>query len=384
MNVRADLYKWQYLTRQWLAGQYSRLKYFPTRGRKEQEGQEPERVLLIATGLIGDTVMSTPVILEARRLWPEAKITLLGRKHNCELLSACPLLDSCIEAPAIPFSIRKRREIAALKERVREERFDLAIILLGDQFALMLAEVGIPVRVGVRGHLLEPCLTHTYDIRSPREWGPAERLNALRCLGYDVRDVRPQLWVSDDARDAVWRKLADWGLTRGEDYALIHPFGSEMRKWWSVDKVGELAVKLRQEWGLRTVLVGGSETRDFVPEHVRVRVIDTTGRLSLQELAAAIDQARVVISTDSGPYHIAGALARPIVGLFPSLRPEHANRYPEARIVFGHDASCQHSCKWDYCQSQHCRQLTAISVVGVVSAVGWVGLRLYAGSGARQ
>ena len=59
--------------------------------------EAPGRVLLILAGLIGDTVMSTPVIVEARRLWPQSWITVLGNRQTCELLSACPLIDACVE-----------------------------------------------------------------------------------------------------------------------------------------------------------------------------------------------------------------------------------------------------------------------------------------------
>ena len=174
MGLPVKLYRLQYFGRQWLASRLYRVR------RQWMAGVisngSPGRVLLVMTGLIGDTVMSTPVIVEARRLWPEAWITLLGNRQTCDLLSACPLLDACVETPAIPFTLRKRRKVAELERWLREQSFDVAIILLGDQFAQVLAEVQVPIRVGVRGHLLAPFLTATYDIGSPKDWGPPERL----------------------------------------------------------------------------------------------------------------------------------------------------------------------------------------------------------------
>ena len=123
--------------------------------------------------------MSTPVIVEARRLSPGAWIKLLGNRHICDLLSACPLVDACVETPAIPFTLRNRRRVAKLNRWLGEQSFDVAIILLGDQFARVVADARIPIRVGVRGHVLAPFLTATYDIGSPKDWGPPERLGAL-------------------------------------------------------------------------------------------------------------------------------------------------------------------------------------------------------------
>ena len=184
MAIISHVYRWQYFTRQWYAAWLRRLGQ--TAGSGWNNTQPQRRILLILTGLIGDTVMSTPVIVEARRLWPDAWIALLGNRQTCELLSACPLVDACVETPAIPFTLRKRRKVAELERWLAEQNFDVAIILLGDQFAQVLADAQIPIRVGVRGHVLAAFLTATYDIGSPKDWGPQERLGALRALGHDV------------------------------------------------------------------------------------------------------------------------------------------------------------------------------------------------------
>src|SRR5438309_5768201 len=148
--IGAHVYGWQYQGRQWMVGRLWRLCRPPGRlpiNWVSHWPQQPRRVLLVIAGLIGDTIMSTPVIEEARRLWPDASIALLGRRLNCELLAACPLLDAQVEAPAIPFTLKEARRIAELTRWLLGQRFDIAIIALGDQFASVLAEVGIPIRV---------------------------------------------------------------------------------------------------------------------------------------------------------------------------------------------------------------------------------------------
>lgn len=375
MRAVEALYAFQYEWRQRLVGgAYGLRRRLLPPARLEEVAAAPARVLVVMTGLLGDTVMSTPLVVEARRLWPGARITLLGRRQNCELLGACPLVDEVFEAPATPFSLRRRRELRRLDGWLRAGRFDVALIALGDQFAAALARAGVPVRVGVEGHALESCLTHTYSIGSAREWGPPERLNALRALGLEVENAAPRLWVADEARASSRRKLEELGLARGTRYAVVHPFGSTPRQWWPVGRVVELAEMLRERHGLASLLVGGPETRGAVGEWAAGGTVgslfDGTGAFDIPELLAVVEGAAVVVTTDSGPFHIAGALGRPLVGLFRARRPEHAGRYKSARVVFGRDERCTRGCEWDRCGAEPCRQMSALGVVEAAGAVG--------------
>lgn len=362
------IYRQQYFIRQWGLGKLYSLKP-KNRVLNEDVLNNPKKVLIILSGLLGDSVMSSPVISEARRLWQKAEITLLGKKQNCELLSACPFIDNFIETSVVPFSWRRISEVRKLKEEIKSKRFDIAIILLGDQFAHLLAQAQIPIRVGVKEHPLAPCLTHHYSIGSPRTWGPEERLGALRCLGYQVNSVQPKLWVDENTKRSLSDKLRSFGIEDEESYFVLHPFGSEKRQWWPLERINSLAQELYQLYGLKTILIGGPETKSQVPNNLISFIINTTGKLSIKELLATIERAQLVITTDSGPFHIAGALGRPIVGLFRGRRPEHAKRYPQAEVIFGQEIKCQRSCEWDRCSNIPCTQLNKINVDSVLQAV---------------
>jgi ADP-heptose:LPS heptosyltransferase len=108
------------------------------------------------------------------------------------------------------------------------------------------------------------------------------------------------------------------------------------------------------------VLIGGKETVGII--HTSADIIDTTGQLTLTELKAVIANAELVITTDSGPFHIAGAFGKQIIGLFRARRPELAGIFPAARVILGQNETCQKTCKWDHCRTANCKQLFNISV----------------------
>jgi ADP-heptose:LPS heptosyltransferase len=359
------IYRWQYLGRQRLAGYWWALRNLYQKKAQNHPAiplSQPKKLLLIMTGLIGDSVMSTPAIIQARNLWPDAQITLLGQSHNCELLSACPMLDVLYETPIIPFALRNRGKVRLLKKWLLSHHFDMGIILLGNQFAFLLADIGIPIRVGTKGDLLEACLTHAYDAATPRTWGPSHRLNALRVLGYEVPDILPQLWILDSARKTAEEKLHLLNIKPDRPYAVIHPFGSQQHQWWPIERVDDLAAALENNYKMQSILIGNPKILTSTSRKMGISAIDATGAFSLQELLSVIEGAELVISTDSGPFHIGGALSRPLIGLFRSVRPEHAQHYPLAQIAFGEEKSCNKHCRWDYCRRIPCRQLSALTV----------------------
>jgi ADP-heptose:LPS heptosyltransferase len=366
MDLSKNIYNAQFRARRWAIGKYYGLRR--TSEKDVEANFAPRKILFVLTGLLGDSVMSIPAIIAAKHLWKDAHITLLCKKHNRELLAACPFIDDFYVFAPDPMSLRNKREIGELQKWLNESNFDLSVILLGDQFAHLLAKAKIPVRVGVRGDVLEPCLTHAYDIGSPQTWGSAERLNALRCLDYEIEHVKPQLWVEKSARVSTRDKLANLGLKNSRSYVVVHPFGSEPRKWWNLDKIPAAAEILKQKFDLDTVLIGGKETIPAIPAHLNESVINTAGQFNIQELTAVLDDAKVVVTTDSGPFHIAGALNKPIIGLFRERSPQLAGQNLSADVIFGDDAECRKQCGWNFCRTIPCCQLSNISVADVARA----------------
>lgn len=363
MSPYSRIYSWQLALRQRLAA-----RQYGGGNPVELNEFRPGKILFVLSGLIGDSVMSLPPIEAARRLWPDAKIAVLGKKHNCELIAACNFFDELYEFNADPFSIRRSDETKALKAWLSEQHFDAAFILLGNQFAHLLAAANIPFRVGVKGTPLESCLTHRYDIGTPRTWGVKERLNAIRCLGLAADDLLPTLEVGKEARETAHKKLIELGLST-EKFLVLHPFGSTPRQWWSLENIPAFAAKVKETHNLDVIIVGGPENEGLAARPNAGSVIDAAGKLSLPELLAVIEQAQLVVTTDSGPFHIAGGLGKKTIGLFRARRPEHARQYPSATAVFGRNEECMNACKWDECRDDPCSQMAEISAAAVLEAV---------------
>jgi ADP-heptose:LPS heptosyltransferase len=124
--------------------------------------------------------------------------------------------------------------------------------------------------------------------------------------------------------------------------------------------------ELMDNFGWKLLLVGRSGS-NFSESFAR-NLFDARGKIGLRQLPAVFERAVLVISTDSGPFHIGGALGRPLVGLFRSARPEYSLRYPHARVILGKDEACGR-CTGDRCRKLPCRQMAAITITGVLPAI---------------
>ena len=323
------------------------------------------KILIVCTGLIGDTIMGIPTMRAFRRLYPQARMVGLVMPHNKQLLEPLGLFEEFIVCPVLPFTIWPWRwpKLWSVQRRIRQAGFDLALPLLGGDWAPYFYRIGIPIRIDTKGSFFASLATHLYEV-PPRLLHPDTLLNALRSLGWEVASEIPELRVSDSAREVISRRLEEWGVGSREKLIIFHPFASTANRTLSSAKVERIAGLLLQQ-GWRVAVVGSaSHAKGLALRQSALGLLNLAGQLSLSESVALIARADAVLTTDSGPLHIAGALGRPTVGLFRAIRPEYAPLYPSVKALFWNGgAACLPHCTWDSwygCQEAPCRQLEAI------------------------
>jgi ADP-heptose:LPS heptosyltransferase len=114
----------------------------------------------------------------------------------------------------------------------------------------------------------------------------------------------------------------------------LHVSGGRAIKQWEPDRFGEVAQRLIDAAGATIVLTGSADDRALVtrvremlpPQHT----IDVAGHLDLLTLAAILADLDLLITGDTGPMHLAAAVATPVVAVF---GPSDPVRYaPRGRL----------------------------------------------------
>jgi len=211
--------------------------------------------------------------------------------------------------------------------------------------AVMALATGAPTRVGFREARELAPLFYTVEVSvGQREMHAVDRYLALaRRAGLAPPRARDHLPVPPAARAAIRRRLRGAGLTEGEPFLGVCADARWPTKQWPAERFAAVLERMRADHGVRAVLVGGPDARTgarTIAEAMTEPPIDLTGRTTLKELAAVLAEARVVLTNDSGPMHVAAAVGTPVVAIFGPTNPALTGPYGEGHRVLARRAAC--------------------------------------------
>jgi len=286
----------------------------------------------------------------------------------------------------------RRRRPAALDgirqflAELRRTRYDLVLdfqALL--KSALIVALARGDSRVGFDRGLEH--MEHSYHVLDRRIVPPSMEVHALernrmmiRALGVPARRVEYRLTPGPAAERAVDRLLEGLDRRRGPLVA-VNPVAQWPTKLWPEARFAALADRLVARYDARVVFTGGPGDRAAVGRIAAGMdrpARDLAGRTSLRELAALYRRARCVISTDTGPMHLAAAVGTPTVALFGPTAPWRTGPCGPGHQVVRAPAACA-PCFKRRCAAGGC--MDRISVDRVMDAVARLNVMPPAGGG---
>lgn len=279
-------------------------------------------VMRLRVGL-GDLLASVPALRSLRSARPDLHVALITWPevaHIVERQSA--YIDELIPFPGYPGIPERKPDTAAWPAFVatmRGRRFDLALQAYGRRTGAHEATI----RVGARwtGGFSAPGqgdMDPRFYLPYPTHLREVERHLALFAhLGVPPGDDALEFPVEADDRHQAAGLLESLGIFPGE-YTLLHPGATAPSRRWLPERFAAVGDRLAER-GL-DVLVTGSANEEMVTAAVvgamEKRAVDLCGRTSLGALAALLETARLLVTNDTGPAHLAAALGVSTVTVF--------------------------------------------------------------------
>lgn len=299
-------------------------------GRSEKVA---ERVVVFLPGWIGDAVMATPALRAVRQRFAHSRISWVAKPGVLNALQGSSWTDGTV-ASGNKGGISKFAEPWSLARKIRKDLGgapDLAILLSNSMRTGLAAFLsGAKTRVGQALHgrrfLLSDAIEPKKDgAGNLRPFPIIEVYNEIaRVAGCADPGLKMELFTTrSDEADAA-QAWAVAGFRPGLRVVGIHAgaaFGAA--KLWPIERFAEVANELAVRGNGVFVLGGPAEAaqaRDLVARanHPMVRALAETGMpgLSLGLVKAVTRRLALLLTTDSGPRHIACAFDRPVVTLY--------------------------------------------------------------------
>lgn len=339
---------------------------------------DARNVVVRAPNALGDLVMATPAFARLAAHYGRDRLTLVCLPAGVPLLAGNTWFREILPYDRKGSHAGLGGSLAFARE-MRKRRFDLGIILpnsLGSAFQFLWG--GVKRRVGYfkegRRFLLHAGRPRDHDEQGnfiPKYTGQYF-MDLLDVMGLLPAPLKPSLPISGDERAAAASLLGERGLTGGPLVVIAPGAAFGPSKLWGPDRfaavgdaLGEQGCKLMLSYG-----PGEEDTLAAVQGRMKQPAATTKG-LNLGLLKAVYASARLVVTNDTGPRHIAVAVGTPVVCIMGPNDPRYS-ALPEVEKgeVIREPVDCSPytwPCQLKDCPIDH-RCMKAITVERVLTA----------------
>jgi ADP-heptose:LPS heptosyltransferase len=334
-----------------------------TPARERANGRETgvERIAVLRANALGDLVFALPALDALRAAYPQAEISLLGRPLHAELLLSRPSpVDRVVvvpEADGVPEPtsvVRDPQEVEAFFAAQQRVGYDIALQLHGGGRTSnpFVRRLGARLTAGLRTPDAPPLDRWVRYVYFQPEI--ARYIEVVALVGADRTITAPTLAVTEqDRADAALVLDGDGDAT---PLAVLHPGASDGRRRWPPARFAAVGDALAAR-GVTIAITGTASERALVESVVAAMGAPARPllELSLPALVGVLEHARLVVSNDTGPLHLATAVGTATVGIYwggnlvNGAPPWRANHRPLASFRI-HCPVCGVDCMRDSCE----------------------------------
>lgn len=343
-------------------------------------------ILIVKTSAIGDVIHTFPALNALRRQYPEARIDWLVEEAAADLVIGHPALDSVLVSRRKTWvrDLKHGRVLAACRgfadfvKRLRATEYDLLIDfqgLLKSGISVCLARARRKVGFGKGMEHAEGSYIFLNETVSPVDMDQhavIRGLLLLKAIGIESEDVIFDLQVGNEQREKIGHLLEVEGVDPARPLVAINPMTTWETKHWKNERFAKVADQLIDK-GIAVVFSGGSQDVGAI-EGIRAamtgKAASLAGKTTLKDLAALYERVAVLITTDTGPMHLAAAVGTPVVALFGPTAPWRTGPFGLGHKVLRAEIACS-PCLKRCCNRNHecMEQITVDQVVQAAQTV---------------
>ncbi|HDV7284459.1 TPA: glycosyltransferase family 9 protein [Mannheimia haemolytica] len=281
-------------------------------------------ICILRLSAIGDVCHTLAVIQAIQRKYPSAEITWIIGKTEAYLIKDIP------NVHLIPYDKKTGwKGIFTLWRELSHKRFDF-LLNLQTAFRASILSFGIKAKKKIgfnqdRAREMQWLFTNQKVEMADSPHVLDGQMMFAKAIG--VTDLSAQWNLPISEQDLVYAKQF---IDPNKKNVLIAPCSSKKEKDWLPERYAEIANWLIEQ-GVNVLIAGSPSTyemgtanriQQFAPQSVNI-----AGKTTLKQLAGVIREVDLVISSDSGPAHIATTQHTPVIGLYAIHNPRRTGPY---------------------------------------------------------
>ena len=322
-------------------------------------------ILIVKLSSIGDVIHTLPSLTALRRLYPDAHITWVVEESAADLVKNHPYLDAVLISRRKKWSKDFRNgqfrlpieEIRSFMKTLRQRRYDLVIDFHGlfkSSIIVFLSrgkrKLGYNSLQELSGLFLNEKITEDLNKHAVERY-----LDFPRYLGAKINSAGFILPSDREAETRVKILLEKYNLGN-KKFIAINPIAYWETKLWSNEKFARLADLINDKLQMKVVFTGSEkEPIEKITSLMTTESINLGGATTLLDLAYLYKKAQLVITTDSGPMHLAAAMETPVIALFGPTDPARTGPYGTGHTIIRTELSCS-PCFLKKCSTKKCME----------------------------
>jgi len=291
---------------------------------------QPEKILIIHSGGIGDLILALPAMRIFRRAFPSSTLGLMGRPERLSLIAfdlQTRSISSIDQAGMAYFYAVGE----PFPERLSEFFSSFGVILLfgkasGSVLAQNLKKAGAERVILLPGFPPEDFQIHVVDYL----------VDSLKTSGIDGKNLFSPLRLPVEAMSFAGSFFGNLGLQKeGDRVLVIHPGSGSPAKNWGPENFARVADGMSRR--AKVLLISGPANDGIAEVRRALKKANpfVVENLPLLQLAALLQRSTAYLGNDSGITHLAAALGIPTVAIFGPTDPAiWGPRGPGVRILY--------------------------------------------------
>ena len=308
-------------------------------GRGARGSRTPSRFLIVRLGSLGDIIHAIPAVAALRAALPSAQIDWLVDPRYVELVQLVTAVNHVVPIDPRAGMIRLFATLSELRRRKYKVAIDFQGLIKSATMARM---AGAERLLGFPQAELREKAARAFYTDSPETVRAThvvhKNLELVAALGIETGE--PAFPLNVPRTPAVEQVEARFG---GAPFALINPGAAWPNKRWPPERYGAVAAAVRERFGWPSLVLWGPREQGLA-----TAVVDASNGAavlapptSIVDLFGIAKAARVAISGDTGPLHIAGAVSTPLVAIFGPTKAERNGPWSPGDVVVARTERCE-------------------------------------------